>query len=176
MADEPKTRWLNYVSISTILFAVCATLATFKGGQFSTKSVIFQMKTANEWAYYQAKNLRSYMHELQRDQLELALKNTGLAPDLAAAYKDKIASYNDKINKYQSQKQDIEKQARSYEQEMNNTQLHSKNFGMSVIFLQIAILLASLSTLMKKMYMWQSSLVIGGLGLIAFANGFLSFF
>jgi hypothetical protein len=176
MADEPKVQWLNYVSVSTIVFAVCATLSTFKGGQFSTKTVIYQMKTSNEWAYYQAKNLRSYMHELQRDQLELAIKNPGLAPSLIDDYKGKIAAYDNKINTYQSQKRDIEKKAKSYEEEIGNAQGHSKNFGMSVIFLQIAILLASLSALMKKIYMWYSSLAMGSIGLVYFANGFLAFF
>ena len=32
MAEEKKEQWLNYLALTTVIFAVCATLATFKGG------------------------------------------------------------------------------------------------------------------------------------------------
>ncbi|MEI6088566.1 MAG: DUF4337 domain-containing protein, partial [Bacteroidota bacterium] len=31
MAEEKKEKWLNYLSLTTILIAVCAPLSTFKG-------------------------------------------------------------------------------------------------------------------------------------------------
>ena len=31
MADDKKEAWLNYLALTTVVFAVCATLATFKG-------------------------------------------------------------------------------------------------------------------------------------------------
>ena len=49
MVDEPKVKWFNYVSVTTIVFAVFATLSTFKGGQSSTKTVLNQLNTANAW-------------------------------------------------------------------------------------------------------------------------------
>ena len=38
MADDKKEPWLNLVALTTVIFAVCATLSTFKGGGFSTRS------------------------------------------------------------------------------------------------------------------------------------------
>lgn len=175
MADESKPKWLNYVSASTIVFAVCATLSTFKGGSYSTKTVLNQLNTANEWAYYQSKDLKSYLHELQRDQLELSLKTPSLPPEVAGEYRARIEAYNEKIKKYDAQKSDIEKKARSYEQEIKDAQAHSRDFGMAVIFLQIAILLASISALMKQIGMWWGSLGVGSIGILYFANGFLAF-
>ena len=40
MAEEKKDPWLSYLALTTVIFAVCATLSTFKGGGYSTKSVI----------------------------------------------------------------------------------------------------------------------------------------
>ena len=40
MAEEPKEKWLNYLALTTVILAVCATLSTFKGGSYSTRSVL----------------------------------------------------------------------------------------------------------------------------------------
>ena len=68
MAEEKKEKWLGYVAVTTIVFAVCATLSTFKGGQHSTRAVLSQSKATNQWAYYQAKDLKQYLHELQKER------------------------------------------------------------------------------------------------------------
>jgi len=176
MSEDKKERWLSYVSISTILFAVCATLSTFKGGQYSTKTVLNQLNVANSWAYYQSKDLKSYLHEIQKDQLELAIKHSPLPREAAEEYKRKIAAYDEKITKYDVQKKDIEHDAKAYEQDIKLTQAHSQDFGMAVIFLQIAILLASISALMKKISLWYGSLSVGSIGIVYFCNGFFSYF
>jgi hypothetical protein len=44
------------------------------------------------------------------------------------------------------------------------------------MFLQVAILLNSISGLMKAKRVWWSSIPVGLIGLIFFANGFLGFF
>ena len=81
MSEEKKDAWLNYLALTTIIFAVCATLSTFKGGGFSTKSVITQAQASDEWAYYQSKGIKSYIYQLQAEKLELDLM--GLRPDAA---------------------------------------------------------------------------------------------
>ena len=63
MAEEKKEPWLNYLALTTVILAVCATLATFKGGSFSTRSVMSQTEAANQWAYYQAKSIKTYLYE-----------------------------------------------------------------------------------------------------------------
>ena len=48
MAEEKKESWLNYLALTTVILAVCATLSTFKGGWFSTRSVLSQSHAANQ--------------------------------------------------------------------------------------------------------------------------------
>ena len=74
MAEEPKERWLNYLALTTVILAVCATLSTFKGGGYSTRSVLAQTQAANQWAYYQAKSIKGYLYEIQKEALELEYK------------------------------------------------------------------------------------------------------
>jgi hypothetical protein len=50
MAEEKKEPWLNYLALTTVILAVCATLSIFKGCGFSTRSVLNQSHAANQWA------------------------------------------------------------------------------------------------------------------------------
>ncbi len=177
MAEEKKESWLNYLALSTVMLAVCATLSTFKGGSFSTRSVMSQTQAANQWAYYQAKSIKSYLYEIQKDMLELDVKdNDRLSPQALESHQDKISNYTEKIAKYESEKAEIEKEAKRLETIRDDAQKHSQIFGIAVIFLQIAILLSSIASLMKKKLVWYLGLLVGITGAVYFANGFLLFF
>lgn len=178
MAEEKKERWLNYLALTTVIFAVCATLSTFKGGGYSTKSVMSQTQASDQWAYYQAKSIKGYVYEIQKDKLELELKSMGprASGTIARDYQDRIDVYGKKIKKYEEEKAKIEREAKDMESARDQAQIHSKAFGMAVIFLQIAILLSSIAALMKKKLVWLAGVITGAIGLVFFANGFLLFF
>ena len=65
MAEETREPWLNRMALSTVVLAVCATLSTFKGGGYSTQSVINQALSSDQWAFYQAKSTKQHLYELQ---------------------------------------------------------------------------------------------------------------
>ncbi len=177
MADEKKEPWLNYLALTTVLFAVCATLSTFKGGGYSTRSVLAQSQASDQWAYYQSKSIKGYVYEIQRDKLEMELKEKRqkLSPDVIKDYENKIETYSKKISKYDEEKVTIEKEAREKEVIRDKSQEHAQVFGMAVIFLQIAILLSSIAALLKKKAVWLIGLLCGAVGVFYFANGFFLF-
>jgi hypothetical protein len=178
MAEEKKEPWLNYLALTTVILAVCATLSTFKGGSFSTRSVLSQTQAANQWAYYQAKGIKSYLYEIQKEKLELELEQEGdgLSSHALESLKKTISTYADRIAKYNSEKAAIEKEAKRLEAIRDDAQKHSQVFGIAVIFLQIAILLSSVAALMKKKVVWYLGVLMGVIGIIYFADGFLLFF
>jgi hypothetical protein len=178
MAEEKKEPWLNYLALSTVVFAVCATLSTFKGGSYSTRSVMSQSQAANSWAYYQAKSLKGYLYEIQKEVLELDLqeRGDGLPPAIVAAHREKIESYGKRIARYEAEKADIQQEARKFEAVRDDAQQHSQIFGIAVIFLQIAILLSSIAALLRKKLLWFLGMAVGVVGIVYFANGFLLFF
>lgn len=178
MTEEPKEKWLNYLALTTVIFAVCATLSTFKGAGFSTKSVLSQTQAANQWAYYQSKSIKGYLYENQKEALELELKarKGSMSKTAITDYEKKIELYAQKINKYDFEKAEISKEAKRLENQRDDAQKHTGIFGVAVIFLQIAILLSSIAALMKKKLIWLAGSASGAGGLIYFANGFLLFF
>jgi len=177
MADDKKEPWLNYLALTTIIFAVAATLSTFKGGGYSTRSVLSQEQASNKWSYFQSKGMKLYLYETQRDMLELGLQRIPKSEKTTIEmYQKKIAEYEQSVKRYDKEKAEIKKDAESFESIRDEAKKHSNEFGLAVIFLQISILLSSIAALIKRRYLWVIGMGVGFVGLIYFVNGFLLIF
>ncbi len=174
MAEEKKEPWLNYLALTTVILAVCATLSTFKGGGFSTRSVMSQSQASDQWSYYQAKSIKSYMYQMQKENLELRMRELPKGVN-AQSYHDKIDDYARKVEKYEQEKIEIQDKAKELEAARDEAQKHSRAFGMAIIFLQISILLSSIAGLLKKKPVWYVGLATGAVGMVFFADGFFLF-
>lgn len=172
-AESQKESWLNYLALTTVVFAVCATLATFKGGGYSTQSIMNQSKASDNWAFFQAKAIKEDLYKMQVEKLEMDISSKD--QKTAELYTDKINAYKSKIEKYEKEKEELKAKAEKFEDDRDLAQVHAKDFGMAVIFLQVTILLSTISSLMKKKYIWYIGLSTGLVGLVFFANGFLLF-
>jgi len=173
MSDDKKEPWLNLLALTTVILAVCATLATFKGGGHSTRAVLSQSQASDQWAYYQAKGIKGNLYEVEamrlRRELELAPK--AAVPTLAKS----LADVDKKVAKYDGEKAEIQKEARRFEDAKADAQKHSAAFGLAVIFLQIGILLSSIAALLKQKPVYYTGLVVGVVGIVYFVNGFYLF-
>ena len=177
MADEKKEPWLNYLALTTIIFAVAATLSTFKGGGFSTRSVLSQEQASNKWSYFQSKGMKLYLYETQRDMLVLDLPRIPKSDKSTIdSYQKKIDEYEMNVKRYEKEKEEIKKDAESFEATRDEAKKHSNEFGLAVIFLQISILISSIAALIKRKYLWIIGIGVGTVGLFYFVNGFLLFF
>lgn len=177
MAEEKKEPWLNYLALSTVILAVCATLATFKGSGYSTRAMLSQSQASDQWAFYQAKGIKGYIYEMQREKLELETEamRGKVSSKVIEDYEKKMEAYSKKIKKYDDEKTEIQTEAKKLEGIRDDAKRHSQAFGVAVIYLQIAILLSSIAALMKKKAVWMFGLGVGIIGIVHFANGFLLF-
>ena len=173
MAEEKKESWLNYLALTTVILAVCATLSTFKGGGYSTRAVMSQSQASDEWAFFQAKSIKLYLNQMQMESLSLRLSDSPKSKESANNYQEKIADYKKKIEKYEQEKAGIQEKAKKLEGARDESQKHSQAFGMAIIFLQIAILLSSIAGLLKKKMVWYVGMATGVIGLFYFVDGFL---
>lgn len=173
MADDKKEPWLNYLALTTVLLAVCATFSTFKGGGYGTARILKQSEASDTWAQYQSKSIKQYIYQMNKEKLELDLKALGpKAPkDLAEDYQKRIESYGKEITRYEKEKKEISDKAKGFEATRDEAQRHGAILGLAVIYLQIAILLCSISALMKKKPLWIVGSVLGLVGVAYFVNG-----
>jgi len=173
MSDDKKEPWLNLLALTTVILAVCATLATFKGGGHSTRAVLSQSQASDQWAYYQAKGIKGNLYEVEAMRLRRELE---LAPRTAVPVLEKsLADVEKKVTKYDGEKAEIQKEARRFEDAKADAQRHGAAFGLAVIFLQIGILLSSIAALLKQKPVYVLGLLVGVVGIVYFVNGFYLF-
>ena len=89
------------IAITILLFAVCATLASFKAAGFGNKMVLSQSQASDQWAYYQAKSIKETAYQTQRDSMELARQSLSANVE---AYQEKIAAYDKEVARYKKEK------------------------------------------------------------------------
>src|SRR5216683_4203267 len=77
-ARETKFRapWLQWLALSTALFAVLAAIASLKSGQLANESLLRmneaalkQAQASDAWSYYQAKGIKQITREVEVDLL-----------------------------------------------------------------------------------------------------------
>ena len=175
--EEKKETWLNYLALITVIIALGATLSTLRVGSFSSGSILKQTQASNQWSYFQAKSIKSSLYEIQKEELEFELNTIGqtASRDVTEKLEKKIASYSQRIKRYDDEKAAIMSDAKKFEAERDLGTRHSQAFGLAVILLQLAILLSSIAALMKNKSVWVLGLLLGGLGIVAFANGYWLF-
>jgi len=176
MTDESKAPWMNHTALATVVLAVCATLSTFKGGSWSTRSVISQAMASDQWGFFQAKSLKQHLADSEAETLRLQALSLPAGSPVAAAYAERIAHARAEAGRYAKEKAQIEAQARQHEAARDEAQHHSQPFGLAVIFLQISILLNSIAGLFKNQRIWWAAIPVALVGLGLFADGFLAWF
>lgn len=174
-ADRARPRWLDYLAISTALFAVFAAAAALESGNYSNEAlfkanqaVLQQTRAVDAWSEYQADSLKKY----QQQTLLTLLPHIGGTPAEIKAAQDEAA-------RRQTQQDDLQKEAAARDKEtaaLNaeaQRQLeHHHRFAVSVTLFQIAIGLAAIAALLRRPAVWYGSLAAGALAALAFIDGF----
>src|SRR5580693_3635527 len=58
-AEEKRERWTLYVAMSTAIIAVLAAIAGMLGNHHANEAMMEQVKSSDQWAYYQSKSIKS---------------------------------------------------------------------------------------------------------------------
>ena len=162
---EMRERWTKYVSLTMVIIAVLAAIATLKGGGFSTRTLkemneatFNQTQASDQWSFFEAKSIKQNLYEIELDHL-----SAGPSTDAAA-----LAKMKAKIEKYDQEKADITTLAKKFEatrDEARQTALrvaeHSKQMGLAITLFQIAIALGAMCLIVKKKPLWIVSSVLG---------------
>ena len=164
-APAPDT-WTKWVAMSTILLAVAAAFSTLKGGSYSTQTQLATVSASNKWSYFQSKSLKQTEREI------ITVVAAGAAsPEAKAVAVASVAKIEKDIKRYDDEKSAIKLEAETLDAKSSYYQARGGNFGMAVMFLQIAIMLSAIAALMKKKSFWIIGMVTGlvGVGYLTYA-------
>ncbi|MBF0593643.1 MAG: DUF4337 domain-containing protein [Candidatus Omnitrophica bacterium] len=175
MAAEAQESWIKWVALTTTILAVCAAIGSLKGGGYSTQVQLMTTQENNKWSYFQSKSIKQHVTEMERDLLGLELVKAN-DPALKQEVQVKIKAVEDSITRYDNEKAAIKTEAEQLSSKQGELKRHGGNFGLAVMFFQIAIMLSAIGSLLKQRSAWLCGLFIGIAGFVYFLNGFFLFF
>jgi hypothetical protein len=155
------------ISVTMAILAVFVAVVSLMGHRAHTEELLFQNRASDQWAYYQAKNIRRHNYEMGVDLLSMVEFK-----DKAQA--DKVREkYQKEAERYTKEQAEIEEQAKDLEKESALAQRKANRFDLGEVFLEIALVISSLALLSGKRFFWFMGIVSGLAGLAVAATGFL---
>ena len=155
------------ISVTMAILAVCVAVVSLLGHRAHTEELLFQNRASDQWAYYQAKNIRRHNYEMGVDLLSMVEFK-----DKAQA--DKVREkYQKEAERYTKEQSEIEEQATDLEKESALAQRKANRFDLGEVFLEVALVISSLALLSRKRFYWFLGIASGLAGLGVAATGFL---
>ena len=155
------------VAVTLSILAVLVAIATLLGHRASTEEIILQTKATDQWALFQAKNIR--LHEMQGF--------ADLLGTLSPVDKEKTEALREKylkeIDRYEQDKDEASEQAKELEKERESSNRRADRYEAGEVILEIALIICSLTLLTKKRIFWLSGIALGLIGLGTTLSGFL---
>lgn len=136
--------------------------------------LLAQQEATNQWAYYQAKVVREHLNRGNKLLVETQLADPSPLKGAERVKFEALAKkYADEEKRMNADKKDIEKDARRFEKDRDVNKDKDTYFDFAEVFLQIAIVSASVAILAASRPMFWFSLALAILGALATVNGFL---
>jgi hypothetical protein len=156
-AEHGGERWISWVALSTAILAVFAAIAGLLSGKHANEAMMAQIESSDQWAFYQAKGIKAAV-------LDAKMTLSGAPNEQDRA----------KAEKYQEEQSEIQNEARAREGDAKMNFHRHETFARGVTMFQIAIAVAAISALTKRRAYWMVSLVVGLIGCVFLALGFVA--
>ena len=156
--SHEEYRYTLPVSLTISILAVLVASAALLSHRAHTEELLRQSQASDQWAYYQAKNIR--LHEMQ-----------GIADVLGALApqdKEKTAAVREKyvkeVERYESDKDDIGDKAKELEKERDLISRRADRFDGGEALLEVGLVICSITLLTKRRAFWLAGMFVGTLG------------
>ncbi|MEO8049282.1 MAG: DUF4337 domain-containing protein [Acidobacteriota bacterium] len=159
-AEHAKDPFDRNVALSMAVIGAVMAIVSVSGEIFTTDELLNQQKATDQWAFYQAKDIRRYESDIARDMM------AALSAGPAA-----INKYAANMDRYDKDRSDIQNEAKRFEEESHVHGARALRTHIGQVFLEIGIVLASLAILTKRRPMWFAAMLsaLAGAGVAATA-------
>ena len=157
-AQEPFDK---VVAGTMAIVAAVLAMVSVLGLHFISEKLLNQQKNSDQWAFYQAKNIRRYSAQVASDLLIQAKAG----PEVTAKYAKDIARYDKDM-------EGIQEKAKEYEKERDVDSRRAERLHIGEVFLEVAIVLSSLAILTKRKLWYIAGTISALVGLVVAASAF----
>ena len=164
-AKEDPT--LAPVSVTMAVLAVLVAVASLLGHRAHTEEVVLQAKASDQWAFYQAKNIRRHTDELFTDMTSVQPTND---PAALAKLREK---YSEESSRYKDNQKDLEDEARSLEGDVATERNRADRFDLAEVFLEVGLVITSITMLSRRKLYWAMGVGLGTIGILVAVTGFV---
>lgn len=158
-------RYTLPVSLTISILAVLVAGTTLLGHRAHTEELLLQTRATDQWAYYQAKNIRLYEMQGIADLLGA----------LAPAEKKETAAVREKylkeVERLQNDKEDISEKAKELEKERDLIRRRADRFDAGEALLEVGLVICSITLLTKRRAFWFGGISVGALGVAMALTG-----
>jgi Domain of unknown function (DUF4337) len=153
------------VTLTMAILAVFVASVTLLGHRAHTEEVLLQTRAADQWAYYQAKEIRRRNYELFLDELSVFSVQDIKHVD---AIREK---YSKEVDRYSEELKDIQAEAKNAENEVKVQEARADRYDLSEVLLEAALVICSITLLTRKKIFWIFGILLALAGLSIGATG-----
>ena len=166
-AEHGKHPGMAPVTLTMAVLAVLVAAASLLGHRAHTDEVILQTKVTDQWAYFQAKNIRRHSDE---QVAALASFLTIKDSEQAAKFREK---YLAEAERYSEEQKELDAKARELEAETEHVRRQADRFDLGEVLAEIALVITSITLLSGRRIFWYLGIVFGIASIAVAATGFL---
>lgn len=155
------------VSLTMAVVAVVVATVSLLGHRAHTEEVLLQNQVSDEWAHYQAKTIRRHTDQMFVDLTTLLPPKDG---EQAAKLREK---YQAEAERYGDDQKELDAEARKLQGESQQEQRRADRYDLAEVFLEIALVITSITLLSGRRMFWYGGMVLGTLGIVIVATGVL---
>ena len=155
------------VTLTMAVLAVLVATVSLLGHRTHTEEIILQNKVTDEWAYYQAKNIRRHNDELFADL------TTIIATKDAEATTRLHEKYRGEADRYKDDQKELDAKAHETEKETDLTRRKADRFDLGEVFLEIALVVTSITLLSGRRIYWHLGLLMAVAGVVVAASSLI---
>jgi hypothetical protein len=155
------------ISVTMAVLAVLVAVVTLLGHRAHTEEVVLQAKSSDQWAFYQAKNIRRHTDELFVD-----LTSVEAATDAASLAKLR-EKYSGEATRYKEEQKGIEEKANEMEAEVGHERNRADRFDLAEVFLEVGLVITSITLLSGKRIFWYLGMFLGVVGMVVAGSAYL---
>ncbi len=138
------------------------------------EEVLLQNKVTDQWAYYQAKNIRRHNDELFADiTTVVATKDAGAAGKLQEKYRAEADRYKDEQKELDAKARELESEGQLTRREGDLTRRKADRFDLGEVFLEVALVITSITLLSGRRIFWHFGTLLGAAGVLIAASTWL---
>ena len=155
------------VTLTMAVLAVLVATVSLLGHRTQTEEIIMQNKVNDQSAYYQAKNIRRHTDELFADLTTVVASKDA---DAAAKLHEK---YRAEADRYKDDQKELDAKARELEKDADLTRRKADRFDLGEVFLEIALVITSITLLSGRRVFWHLGLLMATAGIVAAASAWI---